>query len=46
MEMDRWEFSFFFSFVNTNYSVECLKRLVTEFVAIGILEIFVLIFLV
>ena len=38
--------SFFFSFFNTNYSVEFLKRLVTEFVAIGILEIFVLIFLV
>ena len=46
MEMDWWEFSFFFSFFNTNYSVEFLKRLVTEFVAIGILEIFVLIFLV
>ena len=39
-------FLFFFSFFNTNYSVEFLKRLVTEFVAIGILEIFVLIFLV
>ena len=36
----------FFPFFNTNYSVECIKRLVTEFVAIGIQEIFVLIFLV
>lgn len=36
----------FFSFFNTNYSVEFIKRLVTEFIAIGILEIFVLIFLV
>ena len=42
----KWIGESFLSFFNTNYSVECLKRLVTEFVAIEILEILVLIFLV
>ena len=42
----KWIGESFLSFFNTNYFVECLKRLVTEFVAIGILEILVLIFLV